>query len=135
MAAGSRLRGNLAKFQRHPIIAREAVRFVAERDFLNAAILAPDAKPSTPEFDLFVKEVAKGMTVKAAKCTAIRRAFALATHVDAVISALRERLRRLTIGNPRTSRPFVWDPSSASISGAMYSLTSQSCERKCRDCC
>src|SRR6266446_565199 len=65
------------KLQCHPIIAREAVRFVAERDSLNAAILAPDAKPGTPEFDLFVKEVAKEMTVKAGqKCTAIRRAIA-----------------------------------------------------------
>ncbi|HYI27099.1 MAG TPA: aldehyde dehydrogenase family protein, partial [Bradyrhizobium sp.] len=89
------------KLQRHPIIAREAVRFVAERDSLNAAILAPDAKPGTPEFDLFVKEVAKEMTVKAGqKCTAIRRAFAPSTHVDAVIGALRERLAKVTIGNP-----------------------------------
>jgi oxepin-CoA hydrolase / 3-oxo-5,6-dehydrosuberyl-CoA semialdehyde dehydrogenase len=87
--------------QRHPVIAREAVRFIAERDSLNAAILAPDAAPGTPEFDLFVKEVAKEMTVKAGqKCTAIRRALAPATHVDAVIAALRERLAKVTIGNP-----------------------------------
>ncbi len=89
------------KLQCHPIIAREAVRFVPERDSLNAAILAPDAKPGTPEFDLFVKEVAKEMTVKAGqKCTAIRRAIAPSTHVNAVISALRERLAKVTIGNP-----------------------------------
>jgi len=77
------------------------VRFVAERDSLNAAILAPDAAPGTPEFDLFIKEVAKEMTVKAGqKCTAIRRAIAPSSHVDAVISALRERLAKVTIGNP-----------------------------------
>lgn len=87
--------------QRHPVIAREAVRFVAERDSLNAAILAPDAKPGTPEFDLFVKEVAKEMTVKAGqKCTAIRRALAPSSHVEAVIDALRERLAKVQIGNP-----------------------------------
>ncbi len=87
--------------QRHPVIAKEAVRFVAERDSLNAAILAPDAKPGTPEFDLFVKEVAKEMTVKAGqKCTAIRRAFAPSPHVDAVIVALRERLSKIQIGDP-----------------------------------
>jgi oxepin-CoA hydrolase/3-oxo-5,6-dehydrosuberyl-CoA semialdehyde dehydrogenase len=87
--------------QRHPAIAREAVRFIAERDSLNAAILAPDAKPGTPEFDLFVKEVAKEMTVKAGqKCTAIRRALAPSGHVDAVIEALRERLAKVQIGNP-----------------------------------
>ncbi|WP_458756971.1 phenylacetic acid degradation bifunctional protein PaaZ [Afipia sp. TerB] len=87
--------------QRHPVIAREAVRFVAERDSLNAAILAPDAAPGTPEFDLFVKEVAKEMTVKAGqKCTAIRRAMAPSAHVQAVIDALRERLGKVIIGNP-----------------------------------
>jgi oxepin-CoA hydrolase/3-oxo-5,6-dehydrosuberyl-CoA semialdehyde dehydrogenase len=89
------------KLQRHPVISREAVRFVAERDSLNAAILAPDAIPGSPEFDLFVKEVAKEMTVKAGqKCTAIRRAFAPAAHIDAVILALRERLSKVTVGNP-----------------------------------
>lgn len=89
------------QLQRHPVIAREAVRFVAERDSLNAAILAPDAAPGTPEFDLFIKEVAKEMTVKAGqKCTAIRRALAPAAHVDAVIAALRERLAKVTVGNP-----------------------------------
>ncbi len=87
--------------QRHPVIAREAVRFVAERDSLNAAILAPDATPGTPEFDLFVKEVAKEMTVKTGqKCTAIRRAMAPSAHVQAVIDALRERLGKVVIGNP-----------------------------------
>jgi oxepin-CoA hydrolase/3-oxo-5,6-dehydrosuberyl-CoA semialdehyde dehydrogenase len=87
--------------QRHPVIAREAVRFIAERDSLNAAILAPDAAPGTPEFDLFIKEVAKEMTVKAGqKCTAIRRALAPTAHVPAVIDALRERLAKVQIGNP-----------------------------------
>jgi oxepin-CoA hydrolase/3-oxo-5,6-dehydrosuberyl-CoA semialdehyde dehydrogenase len=89
------------KLQRHPVIAREAVRFVAERDSLNAAILAPDAIPGTPEFDLFIKEVAKEMTVKAGqKCTAIRRAMAPSAQIDAVIGALRERLSKVIIGNP-----------------------------------
>ena len=61
------------KLQSHPVIARESVRFVAERDSLNASILGPDAAPGTPEFDLFVREVAREMTVKAGqKCTAIR---------------------------------------------------------------
>ena len=89
------------KLQRHPTIARESVRFIAERDSLNAAILAADAAPGTPEFDLFVKEVAKEMTVKAGqKCTAIRRALAPRGHLDAVIGALRERLAKVKVGNP-----------------------------------
>ena len=63
------------RLRNHPAIGRNAVRFIAERDSLNAAILGPDAVPGTPEFDLFVKEVVREMTAKAAqKCTAIRRA-------------------------------------------------------------
>jgi oxepin-CoA hydrolase/3-oxo-5,6-dehydrosuberyl-CoA semialdehyde dehydrogenase len=90
------------KLQSHPVIARESVRFIAERDSLNASILGPDAAPGTPEFDLFVKEVVREMTVKAGqKCTAIRRAMAPAEHIDALEEALRERLGKVRIGNPR----------------------------------
>jgi oxepin-CoA hydrolase/3-oxo-5,6-dehydrosuberyl-CoA semialdehyde dehydrogenase len=90
------------KLQTHPVIARESVRFVAERDSLNASILGPDAGPGTPEFDLFVKEVAREMTVKAGqKCTAIRRAMAPAQHLDAVQEALAARLAKVRIGDPR----------------------------------
>src|ERR1044072_1575780 len=83
------------KLQTHTVMARESVRFVAERDSLNASILGPDAAPGTPEFDLFVKEVAREMTVKAGqKCTAIRRAMAPAQHLDSVEEALSQRLAR-----------------------------------------
>ncbi|HEX8585815.1 MAG TPA: phenylacetic acid degradation bifunctional protein PaaZ [Allosphingosinicella sp.] len=90
------------KLQSHPVMARESVRFIAERDSLNASVLGPDAGPGTPEFDLFVKEIAREMTVKAGqKCTAIRRAMAPAAHIDAVEDALRARLGKVRIGNPR----------------------------------
>lgn len=90
------------KLQTHPVIARESVRFIAERDSLNASVLGPDAAPGTPEFDLFVKEVVNEMTVKAGqKCTAIRRALAPAAHIDAVEAAIRDRLARTTVGDPR----------------------------------
>jgi oxepin-CoA hydrolase/3-oxo-5,6-dehydrosuberyl-CoA semialdehyde dehydrogenase len=55
------------KLQTHRVFARESVRFIAERDSLNASILGPDAAPGTPEFDLFVKEIAREMTVKAGR--------------------------------------------------------------------
>jgi oxepin-CoA hydrolase / 3-oxo-5,6-dehydrosuberyl-CoA semialdehyde dehydrogenase len=88
--------------QRHPVVAREAVRFSAERDSLNASILGPDATPDSPEFDLFVKEVAKEMTAKAGqKCTAIRRALVPSSLIDAVQDALSARLAKTTIGDPR----------------------------------
>src|SRR5207249_11957678 len=90
------------KLQTHPVIARESVRFVAERDSLNASLLGPEAAPGTPEFDLFIKEVATEMTVKAGqKCTAIRRAMAPAEHLDAVQQALGERLAKTKVGDPR----------------------------------
>ena len=90
------------KLQSHPVIARESVRFIAERDSLNASVLGPDAAPGTPEFDLFVKEVAREMTVKAGqKCTAIRRVMAPAEHLDALQDALIARLGQARIGDPR----------------------------------
>jgi oxepin-CoA hydrolase/3-oxo-5,6-dehydrosuberyl-CoA semialdehyde dehydrogenase len=72
-----------------------------EADSLNFCLLGPDAEPGSPEFDLFVKEVAREMTVKAGqKCTAIRRAFVPRDRVEAVITALRDRLSRTMVGNP-----------------------------------
>ena len=49
---------------------------MAEQDSLNASLLGPDAGPGTPEFDLFIREVATEMTKAGQKCTAIRRAMA-----------------------------------------------------------
>jgi oxepin-CoA hydrolase/3-oxo-5,6-dehydrosuberyl-CoA semialdehyde dehydrogenase len=90
------------KLRTHPVVMRESVRFVAEQDSLNASLLGPDAAPGTPEFDLFIKEVATEMTVKAGqKCTAIRRAMAPAQYLDAVENALAERLARTKVGDPR----------------------------------
>jgi oxepin-CoA hydrolase/3-oxo-5,6-dehydrosuberyl-CoA semialdehyde dehydrogenase len=90
------------KLQTHRVFARESVRFIAERDSLNASILGPDAAPGTPEFDLFVKEIFREMTAKAGqKCTAIRRAIAPRQHIDAVQEALSARLAKAVIGDPR----------------------------------
>src|SRR5881398_2351881 len=90
------------KLKSHPAVLRESVRFVAEQDSLNASLLGPDAAPGTPEFDLFIKEVATEMTVKAGqKCTAIRRAMAPTEYLDAVETALGERLAKTKVGDPR----------------------------------
>jgi len=90
------------KLRTHPKVIGESVRFVAEQDSLNASLLGPDAAPGTPEFDLFIKEVATEMTVKAGqKCTAIRRAMAPAQYLDAVQQALAERLEKTKVGDPR----------------------------------
>ncbi|HEX8233615.1 MAG TPA: phenylacetic acid degradation bifunctional protein PaaZ [Caulobacteraceae bacterium] len=90
------------KLQGHPVIARESVRFIAERDSLNATVLGPDATPETPEFELFVKEVVREMTTKAGqKCTCIRRAFVPEGLIDEAEKAIAARLAKVTVGNPR----------------------------------
>ncbi|MBD8541019.1 phenylacetic acid degradation bifunctional protein PaaZ [Oxalobacteraceae sp. CFBP 8761] len=82
-------------------LIRASVPFTAEADSLNCAVLAPDVTPSDPEFDLFVKEVAREMSGKAGqKCTAIRRVIVPEALVDAVGERLRERLAKITVGNP-----------------------------------
>lgn len=88
--------------QQHPLIAQESIRFVAERDSLNASILGPDAHPDSAEFALFVKEVAREMTSKAGqKCTAIRRAMVPAAHIDQAQAAISARLAKIRVGDPR----------------------------------
>jgi oxepin-CoA hydrolase/3-oxo-5,6-dehydrosuberyl-CoA semialdehyde dehydrogenase len=96
--------GSAATGQRlktHKAIIANSVRFTMEADSLNAAVLGLDAGPGTEEFDLFVKEVAREMTVKAGqKCTAIRRVIAPRAYSEALISALNDRLGKTVIGNP-----------------------------------
>ena len=90
-----------AKLRTNKNLVARSVPFNAEADSLNCAILAPDVSPDDEEFDLFVKEVAREMTVKAGqKCTAIRRAIVPDQHVNAVASRLRERLAKVSVGDP-----------------------------------
>lgn len=90
-----------AKLRVHPNLIAHSVPFNAEADSLNCAILAPDVTPDDPEFDLYVKEVAREMTAKAGqKCTAIRRAIVPANRVDAVVERLIARLAKTVVGDP-----------------------------------
>jgi oxepin-CoA hydrolase / 3-oxo-5,6-dehydrosuberyl-CoA semialdehyde dehydrogenase len=91
-----------AKLRAHPNILKQGIPFNVEADSLNCAILAPDVSPSDEEFELFVREVHREMTVKAGqKCTAIRRAIVPRGHLDAVASTLRERLAKTVVGDPK----------------------------------
>ena len=97
---GSAQTGRLLKA--HPRLIQESVPFTMEADSLNASILGEDAVPGTPEFDLFIKEVRKEMTVKAGqKCTAIRRIIVPDNLVEDVQIALGKALDKVTIGDPR----------------------------------
>jgi oxepin-CoA hydrolase/3-oxo-5,6-dehydrosuberyl-CoA semialdehyde dehydrogenase len=83
-------------------IVENAVPFTMEADSLNAAVLGPDAAPGTPEFDLFVKEVRKEMTLKCGqRCTAIRRILVPEQYTEAFIEALQSQLNKTVIGDPR----------------------------------
>lgn len=90
------------KLKNHPQLITESVPFTMEADSLNASILGEDAVPGTPEFDLFIKEVRKEMTVKAGqKCTAIRRIIVPENSMEAVQEALSVALDKVVIGDPR----------------------------------
>jgi oxepin-CoA hydrolase/3-oxo-5,6-dehydrosuberyl-CoA semialdehyde dehydrogenase len=93
-----------ARLRTHPAVVRHAVRFVAETDSLNSSILGPDAAPDTPEFALFVQEVAREMTVKAGqKCTAIRKALVPKATLAPFVEALRAKLAETVVGDPRAA--------------------------------
>jgi oxepin-CoA hydrolase/3-oxo-5,6-dehydrosuberyl-CoA semialdehyde dehydrogenase len=83
-------------------IVENSVRFNQEADSLNFSMLGPESTPGTEEFDYFVKEVVREMTVKAGqKCTAIRRTIVPEPMVDDVIKAVSKRLSGVKIGDPR----------------------------------
>ncbi|AUR01674.1 MULTISPECIES: phenylacetic acid degradation bifunctional protein PaaZ [Roseobacteraceae] len=89
------------KLRTHPAIVENSTRFTMEADSLNASILAPDASPGTPEFDLFIKEVQREMTTKAGqKCTAIRRIMVPSAQEEVVIEVLSARLAKAVPGLP-----------------------------------
>ena len=96
---GSAHTGKLLKA--NPRITEESVPFNLEADSLNATILGKFATPGTEEFDLFIKETAKEITIKAGqKCTAVRRIIVPAELVGEVQKALSARLASTKIGDP-----------------------------------
>jgi oxepin-CoA hydrolase/3-oxo-5,6-dehydrosuberyl-CoA semialdehyde dehydrogenase len=94
--------GTARKLRTHAVLIANSVRFIAETDSINSCILGPDAAPGQPEFDSFVREVAREMTAKAGqKCTAIRKALVPAAHVGAVVDAIKASLEKVVVGDPR----------------------------------
>ncbi|HEY4334747.1 MAG TPA: phenylacetic acid degradation bifunctional protein PaaZ [Puia sp.] len=89
----------------HPRILAENTPFTMEADSLNCLVLGEDVEPGMPEWDLFVKELRKEMTVKAGqKCTAVRRIFVPANKLDDAHKALIKALAQTTIGNPENEK-------------------------------
>ena len=88
------------KLKSNPNILFQNVPFNMEADSLNCIVLAEDVSPSSPEWDVFIKEVRKEMTSKAGqKCTAIRRIFVPENKMEDVWKAI-STLQQTTIGNP-----------------------------------
>jgi len=84
-------------------IIQNAVPFNMEADSLNCIILGKDASPGTPEFDLFIKEIRKEMTVKCGqKCTAVRRIIVPAEYMYDAEKAIQKAVMGVSIGDPRS---------------------------------
>ncbi len=87
--------------RQHPSVLHGGVRLGVEADSLNCSILGPDVSADDPELDLFVKGVVTEMTVKAGqKCTAIRRVIVPEAMAATVITAITDRLAKITVGHP-----------------------------------
>lgn len=84
-----------------PQFSERSVPFNLEADSLNATILGKHAVPGTVEFDLFIKETTKEITVKAGqKCTAVRRIIVPDNLLDEVQKAISARLASTKVGDP-----------------------------------
>lgn len=84
-----------------PAILNENVPFNMEADSLNCIVLGEDVTPDKPEWDIFVKEVRKEMTLKAGqRCTGIRRIFVPENRMEDMWKAIASSLSQTVIGNP-----------------------------------
>lgn len=96
---GSASTGLLLKSNPH--ILRESVPFNMEADSLNCIVLGAEVQPGMPEWDIFVKEIRKEMTLKAGqRCTGIRRIFVPENKLEEVWKAIATSLAQTAIGNP-----------------------------------
>lgn len=96
---GSASTGKMLKS--HKRLIEESVHFNMEADSLNCCVLGSDVTPDKPEFDIFIKEVAREITTKAGqKCTAVRRIIVPENRIEDVHIALGKRLAQTVIGDP-----------------------------------
>ncbi len=85
----------------NPRILGESVPFNMEADSLNCIVLGEDVLPGMPEWEIFIKEIRKEMTLKAGqRCTGIRRIFVPANKMEEVWKDIATSLSQTVIGNP-----------------------------------
>lgn len=100
---GSASTGNKLKATEN--VLNNNVPFNLEADSLNCIVLGSDVEPGQPEWEIFLKEIRREMTVKAGqKCTAIRRIFVPENKMEDVWMALGKSLSQTTIGNPENDK-------------------------------
>ncbi len=96
---GSATTGLLLKSNEN--ILRENVSFNLEADSLNCIVLGNDVTPDMPEWNIFIKEVRKEMTLKAGqRCTGIRRIFVPENKIEDIWKEIGASLSQTVIGNP-----------------------------------
>ena len=84
-----------------PRLLQENVPFNMEADSLNCIVLGEDVAPGSADWEVFVKEVRKEMTLKAGqRCTGIRRIFVPANRMEAMWKSIATALDQTVIGNP-----------------------------------
>ena len=89
----------------NPNILRENTAFTMEADSLNCIVLGQDATQGTAEWDIFIKEIRKEMTLKAGqRCTGIRRIFVPENKMEDMWKAIGTSLSQTTIGNPMNEK-------------------------------
>ena len=77
------------------------VPFNMEADSLNCIVLGEGVTSDKPEWDIFIKEIRKEMTLKAGqRCTGIRRIFVPENKMEEVWKAIAASLSQTVIGNP-----------------------------------
>ncbi|HUH87783.1 MAG TPA: 3,4-dehydroadipyl-CoA semialdehyde dehydrogenase [Pusillimonas sp.] len=117
-----------ATLRQHPRIQHDGVRFNAETDSVNCALLDPDATGT----DLLVREVVRELTIKSGqKCTAIRRILVPQASYDTVAKAIADKLQSITVGDPRNESVRMGSLVSASQAEAVKAgieLLAQHCD-------
>lgn len=85
----------------NPAILKENVPFNMEADSLNCIVLGEDVTPGMPEWNIFIKEVRKEMTLKAGqRCTGIRRIFVPENKMEDIWKEIGASLSQTVIGDP-----------------------------------
>ena len=85
----------------NPNILRENIPFNMEADSLNCIVLGEAVAPGDKEWDIFIKEVRREMTLKAGqRCTGIRRIFVPENKMEDLWKTIATSLSQTSIGNP-----------------------------------